>query len=127
MVQVGFPKQVPGISEVAIGHSSRNASGDQAITGLGFVPKVVIFLAIATGGTHQIQSSGYDDGVNPRCIALRGDQVDAIYSDTDSIIAWITTVNNMAGHIKSMDSDGFTITWTLGGTVTVTFMYLAMR
>ena len=116
-----------GILNVAVGTGTRNASGDQAITGLGFTPKVVIFFARATGGTYQIQSSGFDDGTNHRCIYFLGTTVDVGKHDSFSILLYKDIGNVAYGVISSLDADGFTITWTLSGTLTADFKYLAMK
>ena len=127
MVKVGFPKMIPGISDVYLGSFDRSAAGDHAVTGVGFVPKIVIFFAHGTGGTHQIFSKGVDDGVSPRCIYFKGDVVDLTRSVLKSIWVQIDGDNHIEGAIKSLDADGFTITWTLTGVATAYTFYLAMK
>ena len=122
-----YHTETPGIQNVALGWSTRNASGNQVISGLGFTPKIVFFLAYATGGTHQIMSIGVDDGTIAHCVLLSGHEVDAAHSGIDSILVWLDDSNNIAGSITSMDADGFTIGWVLAGAVTATFVYLAMK
>ncbi len=118
---------VAGIANVIVGSGTRSSSGDQAITGLGFTPQVVIFFARGTGGTHQIMSVGLDDGTNKGRIALLGSSVDVSHSAANSIYIYKDIGNNISGDIKSFDADGFTIEWTLAGTMTADFIYLAMK
>lgn len=127
MVKVGFPKQIPGISNVKIGRFERNAAGDQAITGVGFVPKVVIFLAHATGGARQVSSWGFDDGTEHRCKYFLGTSEDAGEETAKSISLLVDATHFIDGYIKSMDSDGFTVTWAKTGAIIGYVVYLAMR
>ena len=115
-----------GIKNVSIGYISRNAAGTQSITGVGFKPKIVLFLAHGVGGTYQIASWGFDDAVNCVSTYLAGNSVDASRSSTYSIVAWKTNTAYIRGYISSMDSDGFTLSWALTGTMTAYAYYLAM-
>jgi len=126
-MKLGFPLLPPGISKIKIGEFTRNAAGNQAITGVGFAPKVVLFFAYATGGTNQIGSWGFDNGASPSCLWMGGDSVDLTHYTNRSIFVRKTAVNILEGYIASMDSDGFTVTWALTGAVTAFGIYLAMR
>jgi len=116
-----------GILGITVGTGTRNVAGDQAIIGLGFKPKVVIFFAKAEGGANQIQSSGFDDGTNHRCVFLIGSSVDVNETDLFSIYGYKVVGDQLYGYISSLDADGFTITWALIGTLTVDFKYLALK
>lgn len=102
------------------------ASGTQAITGVGFTPKAVIFLSVIN--STSASSIGVDDGttdgsVNTLAAAwtfgTSGAAIDVIVSGT----------NQYQGSISSFDADGFTITWTKlnSPTGTITSAYLALR
>lgn len=104
------------------------ASGSQAVTGVGFKPRAVIFLASlpsVTGG----MSVGVDDdttaGAN-RATTTAG-QFDTATSFSIHIAH--SGGNLYQGVISSLDSDGFTISWTKTGTPTgtATINYLALR
>lgn len=127
MVQVGFPFKITGITNVFIGASSRAAAGDQSITGVGFVPKVVIFFSRGTGGTNQVYSSGFSDGSVHRCVFFAGHTVDLGQSASYCIVTQLDAGNAIQASIKSLDADGFTLTWVLSGVVTSQFTYLAMK
>jgi len=126
-MKVGYPNLPPGINKIKIGGGVRDVAGDQAITGVGFAPKVLILIATGTGGTNQILSIGFDDGIEHRCHFLRGDQVNADYAFIKSICAWKDASNYIRAIVKSMDADGFTLTWDLTGAMTCVFTYVAMR
>jgi len=126
-MKISYPTQPPGIAKVAIGYGSRNAGGDQTISGLGFRPKIVLFISLATGGTNQVHSIGFDDAVTHYSISLMGNTVDAFRSLLQSLWLQKDISNYIGGHITAMTNDGFTINWGLTGAVTVDFIYLAMR
>jgi len=127
-MKLGFPLLPPGIHRIKIGNATRLGAGNQAITGLGFKPKIVIFLGYATGGVNRIESYGFDDGVTAHCMVGMGHQVDMALNASQSILLERDGATYLFGHIASMDADGFTITWTLAGTpFTGYFVYLAMR
>ena len=117
----------PGILNAAIGNFTRDAAGDQVISGLGFEPTVVIFFCYGEGGTHQIQSSGFDDSVTRKCVYFRGDVVDVAETSTNSICAFKDASNRILGFISAKGADGFTVTWTLTGTMTAFVSYLAIK
>ena len=117
---------VKGIANVKIGYFNRFDAGFQAIT-VGFKPKNVIFFAHAVGGVNSILSMGFDDGTDHYCTYLSGDSVDASRLNFDSIFVRIDADNAIEALIDSMDDDGFTLKWTLLGTVTAHVIYLAMK
>lgn len=103
-------------------------SGTQAITGVGFTPRLVIFLGIRGGATDMLV--GIDNGSGARDIHTE----DAISADTwsrdpsNSMHVVQGVSNQYEGKITSLDSDGFTITWVKSasptGTLNVQFMAL---
>jgi len=120
-------------SGVYIGSFTRakdGASGDVAYTSVGFKPSVVLFMQ-TDGSNSEMWSVGFDRagttrgylaGINAAGIKLTG----TIFS-IRFVEAWPTKIQD--GLIKTMDSDGFTITWTrtgdtAGGNMTVVFLAL---
>lgn len=116
-----------GIASVKIGSFTRNASGSHSVTGVGFQPKIVLFLATTIGGTHQILSIGWDDATTHHCIYAMGHQVDTARGTSNSISVFKDASNYIIGAISSMGADGFTISWTKVGTVEAVVTFLAMK
>ena len=106
------------------------ASGTQAVTGVGFKPKAVIFIAGFTTPSGQT-SIGFSDGTNHfdayDNFGVLADTWGVITSQCISLV--FTGVNSYTGVVSALGSDGFTITWTKGGTPTgtATIGYLALR
>lgn len=124
------------VTEFKIGSFTRNmttASGTQAVTGVGFVPRLLVFLAAKSSGIDYSGSVGFDDGTSKFCIAT--------YLYAGAYMAWTNSaaasilypnapgVTQYAGYASSLDADGFTITWTRTGAPsgTLTTYYLAIR
>ena len=105
------------------------ASGSQAVTGIGFKPKAVIFLSCQSTVVGEA-SWGLDDGSNPEVIYDdHNDNVDEyVYDGSFSIYDEEGGGAFYTGKINSMDADGFTVGWTRTGapTGTVTVIYLAI-
>jgi hypothetical protein len=104
------------------------ASGTQAVTGVGFQPKCLMIVAGING-----QASfglGFDNGTAP--FGAADDHVDAantwVLTSSQSMIVAVTAGNNYQGKVSTMDSDGFTVSWTRVGapTGTLTVGYLAI-
>jgi len=104
------------------------ATGTQAITGVGFVPKTVQFMYTIDQTTET--GLGYDDGTLHYSMAHYG-VTNWTISASGSIYPQQIDggANNYLGYIQSMDADGFTISWTKGGspTGTLTIYYTAFR
>lgn len=97
------------------------ANGDQAVTGVGFQPD---FLLIFNSTTHSIMV--YDGTRQVAAIYLDGSWQ---HSSTVTLQAYTDGSNHIDGVMKSLDSDGFTITWSgLAGTAPAeTFAYAAFK
>jgi hypothetical protein len=92
--------------------SLTNASGDEAYSSVGFQPKYIIFLS----GSANYRTFGFSDASTHHCAYRNGDE-DA--SSTSACIYFENGVNGeYTGIVKSMDADGFTITWTKTSTPT---------
>jgi len=126
-MKVSYPTIPPGISKIKIGRFARSVAGAQAVTGVGFSPKIVIFFAFGTGGATEIWSNGFDDSIGHRAIVKTGDTEGCAESSTQSIAIQISAGNIIQGYISSMDADGFTVTWTLTGVASAVVCFLAMR
>jgi hypothetical protein len=107
------------------------ASGTQSVTGVGFKPKAIIFLAGQNVATIE-KSIGLDDGTTV-CQFTDNGGASAGQWVIDCGYASITDVesagNYYTGKISSFDSDGFTLSWTKAGsqTGTINIGYLAFR
>lgn len=108
-------------------------SGNQAITGLGFKPKAVIFYAtvqstsISTGRFSQ----GFDNGVIRNCY-WRYSDIQSINNVLSILIRQGSSSSTQyTGRILSFDQDGFTVQWTKGAEIiddeTITVNYIAFR
>lgn len=108
-------------TSIQVGNLTRDltlAAGTQAITGVGFTPKAVIFFA--SRGQTALTSWGMDrittKGVifnNADDIAGRMDKSNA--ADQSIVLRESATVLSY-GKVESFDADGFTISWTKAGT-----------
>lgn len=100
------------ITEYAIITLTRDmtaASGDVAYTGVGFQPRQVVFFAAVA--SNKAGSWGSDDGTSQMCTNQLS--TGNMSSNTSASI----DLENNAGEsqtavIKTLDSDGFTLTWT---------------
>lgn len=106
------------------------ASGTQAVTGVGFLPKAVFLIGAVSGGVPPA-SVGIDTGNgNPSVIynnhADTANAWGVNASNSIFIVAGASSRQN--GVVTSLDADGFTITWTKVGspTGTATIGYLAL-
>jgi len=106
-------------------------SGTQAITGVGFQPTVIHFIAksATAGAAHGPISWGYAErtGDTNFCMYLQGDDATQMYEISTASIFVKTVANNQySGTVTAYGTDGFTVQWTLvGNPGTVTVMYLA--
>ena len=114
----------------AVGSFTRDtslASGTQAVTGLGFTPKAIIFLANESGTAEM--SWGLDNGT--AVVVLDEKSTAGLYSNTTAYSIFVEQTDGVQylGKVDSFDSGGFTITWTRVGapTGTLTVFYMAYR
>jgi len=119
----GIPEWAVGLKIGSFTRDTAAASGDVAYTGVGFKPSVVIFIA---GHSTTSASIGISDGTTHGSIYAR---------TANGMETYAFSLSDAAGSnwqlaiIKSMDADGFTLTWTKGGSPsgTDTINYLAIR
>lgn len=118
-------------SGVKVGTFTRDtsmASGTQAITGVGFTPRAIMFLANQASTTES--SVGFSDGSAHQCLTDRG--ADGVGQSTLNAVAIFLYENGAAyttATVQSLDTDGFTLNWTKTGSPTGTgdIAYLAFR
>jgi hypothetical protein len=123
------------IKDLAVGTFTfdlATATGDVSYTGVGFVPRVVLFMGslaangnVASWGIGKSSSIGYS--VYSRTGASAGTY--GFSSSGICITGFVSAGNSNSSMIKTMDSDGFTLTWTKTGapTGTISVMYLAIK
>lgn len=105
------------------------ATGTQAVTGVGFQPRFIFGIAsIAGGGTEM--SIGFSNATTNGCAAW-GHNVTANswFRNGPFVVMYQTGAIFYVGSVQSLDSDGFTMSWTKTGakTGTVTVDYVAFR
>jgi len=127
-----FQAAAAGGASVKVGTFTRDtatASGNQAITGVGFTPKALLFV----GGQSTSAEIGWglSDGTNEANLYDRYNITSANnYGVVNSRAMTFVEdgTKDYSGTIASLDADGFTITWTRASTPTGTLliMYLAI-
>ena len=103
-------------------------SGDVSYTGVGFKPSVVILMS-TIDATSRV-SIGLDDGTTHYCVyGYYTSAGEWRMSAADSIRTYLDESNYHTGKVKTMDADGFTVTWTKTGILTGNLVtsYLALR
>lgn len=112
-----------------------DASGDVSYTGVGFVPKAIIFFTsfapvTNTAAAQLFGADGGDSGSRVGTVNQSG-VVTFVNSTTYSInIIGGWGSYTQSGFVKSFDADGFTITWARAGstgTATIPILYFAIK
>lgn len=105
------------------------ATGDLAITGVGFKPKAIILIGIGASATTDKISWGMADGAltEKTMVEQTGPTYVVNTSKIFSFYHYGGAGNYVQGVLKTLDADGFTLTITKTGTPTGTaaFIYLA--
>ena len=119
------PKQkAVGIKFGSFTRDMTAASGDAVITGVGFQPRLVIFMAALTSNTStfsvSIDSANGSSGSGVGSIFTRGSA--SFLAGTSYSIQLETTAgtNFQSGSISAVGTDGFTVTWVKTGSPTGT-------
>ncbi|MBA7579401.1 hypothetical protein ES708_21271 [subsurface metagenome] len=111
---------------IGIGNFTRNSTGNEVVTGVGFKPSVVFFFAAEDTPTNRAESLGFDDGTTHMCLAI-GDAATQSSINTGDSIGIYTDVNNaIYGEITSKDSNGFTVLFALTGIQSIIVAWLAL-
>jgi hypothetical protein len=112
--------------------TASNSTGNQAVTGVGFQPKVVLFRYNMQGADGSMGDSSVGFGVG---VSSTDRRVTGNYSNTglttSSQSAWnqssyviYTPGGGYRADFVSMDSDGFTINWATASDMVVTYLAL---
>lgn len=93
-------------------------NGDVSYTGVGFTPTSLHAMSIATGGE---KFSIINADSSKKCSGIYQSAANTIRTIDDYLIVWsdASTISQL-GVLKSYDADGFTITWSKGGSPTGT-------
>jgi hypothetical protein len=114
-----------GQTNYAVGSDSRAAStGNQSFTGLGFVPKLVIFKAWKGGASASYTDEDLASHSQGHAKSSSDNSCHTFFWRAGSILAWINSqssnlirlvgadgYDDVIANLVSMDSDGFTINW----------------
>ncbi|QOG23165.1 hypothetical protein [Bradyrhizobium sp. SEMIA] len=94
------------------------ASGAQAVTGVGFKPRLLQFQTSVVGGATWA-SFGQSDSVSNSCMELQ--MAGSVFAQaTMAGIQRQDTSNYQSFVVASLNADGFTLTWTKVGAPTIT-------
>lgn len=109
LLSLGAPKVISTTYDIA------TASGTQALTGVGFTSKAVLFLATVVATGH-VASVGFDDGVTGACLYDNNAVLTGSWGHAPaSLILQVSNGNYASGVISAWGADGATITWTKTG------------
>ena len=100
------------------------ASGTQIISGLGFKPSAIHFIA-GQNSTSKF-SSGHDDGTSVACWHNQNAGTNWERDFGNSIRVHQTSSDIYRGSVTTFDVDGFTINWTKTGSPTGTMEITAL-
>ena len=114
-----------GVPSVVVGHTTLSAAtGDVAVTGVGFKPAWIMVTALYDSGASSVGAqAGYKNSADVRSVMQlvyggteytaynRNESDSQIYNARNSALA------NVAGNLKTFDADGFTIDRDVGGYV----------
>lgn len=103
------------------------ATADVAYTGVGFKPAAIIAMA-AINSTVEY-SMGFADAGGTTGNLYDGSSSANMAVDGNFLTLWAAAGGAQTGTLKSLDSDGFTMTWTkyLTPTGTVTIRFICFR
>ena len=97
------------------------ASGDVSYTGIGFGPNACIFMG-AIDGDEETATWGFASGAGKEGALYYDDALADLHFVSDRTMDIYTgTTDYQKAVFKTMDSDGFTLTWAKGGSPSGTF------
>ncbi len=133
LVLIYLFQQAADASGLIVGSFTRDisvVSGSQAVTGVAFTPKVLLFLA-AVSGAVGLMCIGLSDGAHHETVYDNNNSGAGTWAvDTSNcLLVNVGGGATYAGSVSSLDADGFTIAWTKAGapTGTLTVLFLAIR
>jgi hypothetical protein len=94
------------------------AGGNVAYTGVGFKPSLVQFMCGLPGGSDVFASIGQSDGTTNTCLSMAAGTEINFFSAAGIMVDAISAYQSFV--IASMDSSGFTLTWSKTGSPTST-------
>ena len=102
------------------------ATGDVAYTGVGFKPRALV--AMGCVDSDKRMSMGIAVGAAEYSVSTLDGRATDTWSTNLANLFWVDTGSgqNQLAVVKSMDSDGFTLTWTKDGTPTGTFVFMVL-
>ncbi len=122
----GLNDLILGKPGIKIGNGTRSSAGSQVISGIGFQPSIVIFLATDDTQSNMNHSTGFDI-VTTRGTMYQFDNGTQASTATIWCIAIRRNVSNLlTAVLASLDIDGFTLTWSLVGSVSIDFTYICL-
>lgn len=119
----------PAFKAITTTRDISTASGNQGVTGVGFVPRAVALFFGNAGASDAHASVGVDDGTSAYALYNNaGGSAGAFRIDTSHSLVYNTSegVTSYTGKITSLDADGFTIAWTKTGSPTGTMTITAL-
>jgi len=98
-------------------YNTATASGDQVITGVGFLPKAVI---VINGVAHSAKVSiATSDGTTNQGIMSKDNITADQWDNMSKVASTVHSSGNLAqAVVKTFDADGMTLTWTKTGSPT---------
>ncbi len=120
---VGINQPVVQSTIISFTRNTSVATGDVAYTGAGFIPTAIIFIAAV--GANLYASIGFaDDAIGETCINT--DQTSGNWAIGAYAIYYSNGADVHSAVVKTLDADGFTLTWTKTNTPTATLTCRAL-
>lgn len=124
---IGYSKHFGlGIKRYALRYATRAASGNEVVTGVGFTPKIFVFLGSDSTAANINFSVGFDIVSTRRCLYIADNATYKTMGGTNSIMVRRDVLNNIYGYVSAVSNDGFTITWTLTGACSAQYTVLIL-
>ena len=132
-----------GIQAMAGSGLQPGTTGTQAISGLGFTPKLVFLLSVGTTAQTTVQTEtrwslgaatglaqgrswfGATDAVNPS-VTARGHSISVVITSATPNATGSSTAVTAEAALQSLDVDGFTLNWTTADATAREYLWLAM-
>jgi hypothetical protein len=108
--------------------SSSSSTGNQRITGVGFRPRLLVLGMGSGAGDAIVAALGWGTSSTERVavFGFRSDDTNTggVTTDTARIIQWTDVAATVVGRadLVSLDSDGFTLNWTVAQSRTIAYI-----
>jgi len=113
-------------ANMATGSYSYGATGDEVVSGLGFKPGLVIFVARDDSVPGPGYSIGFDDGTVKMAVGAANDDSDVTIGVTASMRFERTAGNTLISSISAIGADGFTVSHVVSGTCVALICWFAI-